>query len=278
MPFEHPNSERNQTSAGDDIRPLVGVLSHDLGANLMLLESSLRRLQKSCSDRPLDALADDFAQVDACLRQSKRFLEDLRLLGRAGHIRFDPTRLDLDAVVRDVLVEQAPLLAERRIDAQIVAPLPAVWCHETRAKQVLTNLVRNAALHGCDRRSPKIRISAEISAAPDPGGHARRATPAWAWIRVEDNGPGVPENARQAIFLPGTRLQHTPAGGSGLGLWIVHEIVGHYGGSAWIDGDAPGAAFVFSLPAAVGTPAGVGPPAPHLFQPSGLESAVRELM
>ncbi len=68
-------------------------------------------------------------------------------------------------------------------------------------------------------------------------------------IRVEDNGPGIPEDLRQRIFEPFFTTK--PAGsGTGLGLSLSHEIVtqGH-GGTLTVESDGrAGAAFVITLP------------------------------
>jgi signal transduction histidine kinase len=110
-------------------------------------------------------------------------------------------------------------------------------------KQVFTNLVRNAVRHGCDRRRPMIEIERYR-------GKAAAAGDGLVWIRLYDNGPGIPAEYRQEVFLPGRRLPGTTSTGSGMGLAIVKRIIDHYGGSIFIDSRPPtGTAFVFSLPA-----------------------------
>lgn len=68
-------------------------------------------------------------------------------------------------------------------------------------------------------------------------------------IRVEDDGPGVPEGERETLFERGKRLdEHVP--GTGLGLAIVRDIVELYGGSAHLDeASLGGLAVMLRLPA-----------------------------
>jgi two-component system osmolarity sensor histidine kinase EnvZ len=77
------------------------------------------------------------------------------------------------------------------------------------------------------------------------------SSPRWAWLRVHDNGPGIPAESREEIFLPGKRLPGAHESGSGMGLAIVRKIIEHYGGTIFVDRECEqGTAMVLSLPAA----------------------------
>jgi signal transduction histidine kinase len=72
---------------------------------------------------------------------------------------------------------------------------------------------------------------------------------------VDDEGPGIPEAERARIWHPYYRLErdrNAPAGGSGLGLSVVTELLGLLGGRAWIESGpgAKGARFIVELPLA----------------------------
>jgi signal transduction histidine kinase len=106
-----------------------------------------------------------------------------------------------------------------------------------RLERVLTNLVANAQTHGgglC-----RIRVA----------GHEARVR-----IEVEDRGPGVEADDREAVFdrfyrgRAAGRRSATP--GAGLGLSLVAEHVQAHGGRVWVeDADGCGARFVVDLPA-----------------------------
>lgn len=242
-----PQLVESTAAVGETMADSVRALSHDLAANFMLLESSLRSLRATCD---ADGLSEPFVHVDACLRESRRYLDDLQFLGRSGHVPYEPRRLDLDQVLQEVLSEQAPLLVARKIRIRVASQLPAIWCNDARIKQVLTNLLRNAALHGCNPRRPWIRIRAEVHRAPSvDNGQPSGNVPSWVWLRIHDNGPGIPPEHRQTIFLPGKRLE-SRAAGTGTGLATVASVVAHYGGAVWVDAGAKGAAFILSIPRA----------------------------
>jgi signal transduction histidine kinase len=107
---------------------------------------------------------------------------------------------------------------------------------------VLVNLGLNAL--EAVRDGGLVRVSCRVEPAPLD---LVEAGPFVA-IAVEDDGAGVPEEARERIFEP---FFTTKAKGSGLGLSIVHAIVTQHGGRIRVD-ESPegGARFVLSLPQA----------------------------
>jgi signal transduction histidine kinase len=228
--------------AHHELDHFVRALSHDMNANFMLLDHSFRELRRSYGRSPLAGITDGFSHVEACLKQSRRFLEDLVTLARTGSITMEPGRVEIARVVDEVLFEQRELIDERRVAVHVEPDLPAVWCNEARVKQVLTNLVRNALRHGCDEHSPRM----EISRLPVKHGDDR-----FIWLRVYDNGRGIPAASREDIFLPGRRLPDAHESGSGMGLAIVRKIVEYYGGQVFVDPHCEqGTGFIVTLPAA----------------------------
>ena len=223
----------------EELDHFVRALSHDMSANFMLLDNSFSQLKRALDLPTRPDLAELAGHVDACLLESRRFLNDLVGFARTGQADMEPTWVNLADVVDEVIYEQRQPLAQRRVEVDIVSPLPQVWCNRHRLKQVVSNLVRNALKHGCDPAQPRITIA---SSRDDnlPG-----RTNFW----VHDNGPGIPLEYHDEIFLPGRRLPTALSEGSGMGLAIVRKIVEHYGGSVVVDADcAAGTSLFVSLP------------------------------
>ncbi|MGC4004484.1 MAG: HAMP domain-containing sensor histidine kinase [Pirellulales bacterium] len=145
-------------------------------------------------------------------------------------------------VAEQVVYEQRRVLEQRGIRCDLDPTMPPVMIHPARLKQILTNLIRNAARHGCAIEHPHIVVR---TATPPAGETADRV-----WLSVADNGAGIPAAMREEIFLPGKRLANAHAEGSGMGLAIVKKIVDHYEGRILVDPLAAGTSFVFSLPRA----------------------------
>jgi signal transduction histidine kinase len=241
------------TTTRRELDYLVRTLSHDMNAYFMLLESSFAQLKESLGGPPPQGhphhqLSGRVAHVEACLRESRRFLDDLVQLARTGRVEMEPSRVELSAVVDEVLFEQHEFLALHNVAVDVQPPLPVVWCNHGRLKQIVTNLVRNAVHHGCDAKQPRITISA----AP-PGRGADRDEDGMAAFVIHDNGPGIERQSRREIFLPGKRLPKAGGDGSGMGLAIVKKIVEHYGGQVYVDPQCQaGTTFVVSLPQPAG--------------------------
>ena len=126
------------------------------------------------------------------------------------------------------------------VSLELVAPSGAmpVLIDAMMLKRCVDNLVRNAlqALRGRERGG-KVRVEA-------------RTTDEGYELRVEDDGPGVPERDREAIFDP---YFTTKGDGTGLGLAIVKKVVLEHGGEIRCEASPlGGAAFVITLPAAEG--------------------------
>ncbi len=132
-----------------------------------------------------------------------------------------------------------PLFAEAGLTLLCDVPddVLDVHCDRDRLMQVVANLLENARKF----MSPGGRVTASAAARP---GAVR--------ITITDNGPGVPDELREAIFDKFFQADGGPTrkvGGAGLGLAICRAIVedGH-GGRIWVEpGAGGGAAFVVEL-------------------------------
>jgi signal transduction histidine kinase len=120
-----------------------------------------------------------------------------------------------------------------------------VNCDPEQLRQVFLNLALNAVQ--AMPRGGKLAVSTRL---------ARDELAVWreaprrsdsVEVRFRDTGPGVPEEAREHIFVP---FYTTKEKGTGLGLAICQRIVKAHGGSIVVrSGPGPGAEFVISLPA-----------------------------
>lgn len=160
-----------------------------------------------------------------------RLLEDLTTISQLGRgeLQVSLERVDLAEGVRAALAARV-LPPETRLTLDL-APA-AVLADADRLQQVLDNLITNALRYG--------------------GSHLTLTTGSedqHGWLRLTDDGPGVPEEFREQIFEPYTRGPGSGrVTGNGLGLAIVRELcVLQHGAITYEPGS--GATFLVRLPA-----------------------------
>jgi signal transduction histidine kinase len=199
-------------------RDFVANVSHELRTPLTSIQGFAQAI--------LDGTADDVttqqhaAQVIyAESHRLQRLVEELLDLARidAGQIEFIRERVDLNAIVANV-VERLGLTAdEANVEIELILPvLPAMKGDGDRLAQVFTNLVDNAIKHSPD--GGRVRILGE-------------STQGWITIHVEDNGSGIPPDELSRIFERFYQMDKARTSqGVGLGLPISHEIIrSHHG-------------------------------------------------
>jgi two-component system sensor histidine kinase KdpD len=159
---------------------------------------------------------------------------------QAGDLHVKKSWHPLEEIVGVVLNRLEETLGDRPVEVEIAEEAALVQGDEMLLRQVLVNLVENAA-----RYTPpgaRIRI-------------ASRRTTEGVEIEVADWGPGVPPGEENAIFEKFHRAA-TKAGGMGLGLTICRGIVSAHGGRIWCENRSEGgASFRFILPLTEEVPA-----------------------
>ncbi|HYG68686.1 MAG TPA: ATP-binding protein, partial [Anaeromyxobacteraceae bacterium] len=151
--------------------------------------------------------------------------------------------------VNDVLDRTFRLLESRfperiQVALELADWLPRVMCDPEQLKQVFLNLALNAfeAMPRGGKLVVSTRVARDELSFWREG--ARRSD--LVEIRFVDSGPGIPEEARENIFVP---FYTTKEKGTGLGLAICQRIVKAHGGSIVVRASATGGAeFLISLP------------------------------
>jgi signal transduction histidine kinase len=180
--------------------------------------------------------------VGAALRQIDRVealvaeLLDLARI-RTGRLSLRTRRTDVAELARGVGERLREVLG--RSDNRLVLAVDDrvdAECDPGRIEQVVANLLANAAQH-----APGSRVVLRV-----------RREGERAVIAVEDDGPGIPEGARERVFAPYEKLDTERRGpGLGLGLHIARQIVEAHGGRIRAAaGESGGALLVVELPAA----------------------------
>jgi signal transduction histidine kinase len=223
-------------------RRFVADASHEIRTPAAIIRASAEVLEREglVADEGRSLVADIVAESD----RLGGLVDDLLALAASerGSLAIERHPTDLAEIARDTVRRAGPLAAERGIEllgpAEDGMVLPVVGDRD-RLVQLLLVLVDNAFRHSPDGGCVTVAVA--------PAGGRSAA------VTVDDEGPGVPADAREAIFEPFARLpgSRTRAdAGSGLGLAIARRLAELHGGTL-VATAAPGggARFVLSLPA-----------------------------
>lgn len=207
-------------------RSFSSAASHELRTPLMSMRTDLDVLAAhpglSAAERA--EIVGDLQQDHARLLD---LLTALQLLARGDLVEVSAfAALDLSELVDAVAAESARRRPEARMEVELPAEL-RVFGWDAGLRILLANLLGNAVVHGRPPEGPasvSVRLSAE-------GGHAV--------LTVDDTGPGIAPEEREAVFR---RFHHRPGSpGSGLGLTLVAQQVALHRGTVVI-GTPPGGA------------------------------------
>src|SRR5699024_7487670 len=207
-------------AAGERMRRFVSDASHELRTPLASIRGYGELYRMGAV--PEEEVPATMARIESEARRMGVLVSDLLALARLDEKRpLEMAPVDLRALASDALTDLGALDPTR--PTALVAPEPVIaWGDANRIRQVLMNLVGNAANH-----TPK-GTPVEIEA---------RAGAENAVIKVRDHGPGIPSGESERIFERFYRPDSSRArsrGGTGLGLAIVAGIMNAHGGSAYM--------------------------------------------
>jgi signal transduction histidine kinase len=161
-------------------------------------------------------------------------LDDALLASRAGAGELVEELVEFDHVVRAEVDDRRSENAAVDLQSSVTGTDATVLGDRLALRRVIANLIDNALKYG---RAAHVNLEAREQAV---------------LLTVDDEGPGIPPEQREAMLEPFVRLEtsrNRRTGGAGLGLAVVRNLVEAHGGAVRI-GDAPagGARFTVSLP------------------------------
>jgi PAS domain S-box-containing protein len=210
--LQHKRANGRLQEQNEKLEQFASLVSHDLRNPLNLLEGSLELAEETGE-------AEYFEQSYDALDRMNTLIDDLLSLARVGTAIDDLEVVPLASLVEQCFVtvdgENGTLQLE--LDAEL-----AIEADESRLRQLLENLIRNAFEHGEGETTVRVGTLAD-------------------GFYVEDTGPGIPKDDREKVFESG---YSTFQDGTGLGLSIVGEIVDAHGWDIRVtEADTGGARF-----------------------------------
>lgn len=216
---------------------MANSISHDLRHSLAAILANAEFLtenNRTGSDR-----AELYQEVRSAVNEMTELIDSLLEFSRTREA-LHPTYGDLeDSVARAIhAVSTHPDFHSIAIRVHREGDADA-WFDARKMERVFQNLIRNA----CEAVSPDHgKVDVYI-----------RAEKEVLFVKVEDNGRGIPDIVRERLFEP--FVSQGKENGTGLGLTIVQKIVQDHGGLVVVEStSATGTTFVIELPRSRGTP------------------------
>ena len=220
-------------------RQFTGNAAHELRTPLALMQT---QIELFVSEHPTSQ--PQTAKLLGLLQeQTERMSRMTKVLLEMSELRSVPCKddVELGPLSEEVLTDLAPL-AEHKDIALNCSGCALIIGSDTLLYRLVFNLVENAIRYsrpGYSRPGSTVNVSIR-----DNDSHV--------FLRVEDQGPGIPKQYRESIFQPFFRLDKSRSrayGGAGLGLALVWEIATLHGGTAEVESSSEnGTVMLVTLP------------------------------
>jgi PAS domain S-box-containing protein len=231
--LEERLQRRNRLAAMGE---MIGCIAHEIRNPLGSVELFASMLRKDLHELPhLRGYAE---HISVAVEAMDRLLSNLLVYMKPD--RSHPAWHETEALLHEAVTMASHVLSVSNIAVRIEPDrlVPRVWCDAAQLKQVLLNLILNAAQAMPHGGALTIAVRADRRrSAPDGAG---------LYLTVRDTGPGIKPEHRSRIFDP---FFTTKEDGTGLGLAIVHALVEAHGGRIDVESVAgQGTAFIMTLP------------------------------
>jgi two-component system OmpR family sensor kinase len=226
-----------RTAAEQRLRRFIADASHELRTPLTSLRGYADLFKYAAANEPgerekhLEKLRSEASRMSV-------LLDDLLLLARLDSAESEPPlrpeELDLAAIAE--AAADAFRAARPSHSLEVDADTVTMRADATRLRQVLDNLLTNAAVHTPAGTSVTLQVTASNN---------------WAEVKVSDTGPGIPEADQARIFDRFYRVDDSRTrqrGGSGLGLAVVQSLVEAHGGTISLTSHPGATTFTIRLP------------------------------
>jgi len=200
---------QNLREAGAAQQAFISSAAHQLRTPLAALQTQLELASENLSGEPLQRMNKVQDSAARLAHLTKQMLALARSLPDAN------ASIELQPVALDELLELAATdfidtALVRDIDLGFEPGVATVMGSRWTLREMLSNLIDNALRYSHEGGCVTVRSGIDEMLHP--------------FLEVEDDGPGIPEEARDKVFKRFVRLDELSSNGSGLGLAIVKEV------------------------------------------------------
>ncbi len=237
----HQRNQELQTQAEElrqrnmELDAFAHTVAHDLKNPLNVILGFAELIGNTYA-KDLDSDAQRyFDTIVKCGHKMFSIIESLLLLASVSKQEVSYHPLDMAGITQQATQRLEQQIQARQAEIIIQQAWPQAYGYAPWVEEIWVNYLSNALKYGGN--PPRIQLWGEIQ---------ENMVRLW----VEDNGPGLNEEARLKMFTPFTRLHRHKGEGHGLGLSIVQRIAEKMGGAVGVEStEGEGSRFFFTLPA-----------------------------
>lgn len=209
--------------------------AHDLSNPLTTIRAFVGSMRRDLDQGRSDRFGQDLGRIDGAARSMRRMLAGLHEIARIASSTPVRESVDLAALIRYQVREQACDASEAELS--IDPDIPRVIGDPALLEALVGHLVRNAFEHASPSRPLRLAVGGERR-----GGRVV--------FELRDNGKGIDPRYRERVFKLFESLEPAGHGGRGLGLSLARRIVELHGGQIRLEsaGIDQGTIVVFDLP------------------------------
>ncbi len=213
------------------VAQIASEAAHEVKNPLAVIKAGLYYLGKILPEDNNEA-RKTISQLDAATGRAVTYINDLLNFSRPPQLK--PGKLNINEMIKKALDElPAEILSDIEVKQELASDLPDIAADFERLKQVVTNLVKNAAEAMGEVRSKKLEIRSKKEGE-------------FVKLSISDTGKGIAEEDRKRIFDP---FFTTKGKDTGLGLVICQRIVeAHHDEIEVASEVGKGTTFVVKLP------------------------------
>ena len=232
---EHTQAEEALQEKNTELDRFAYTVSHDLKSPLITIQAYAGMIKKDLKTGKYERAQDDMQRIEGAADKMTSLLNDLLKLSRAGRMMGEPSLIDMNRLVSDVLAQLTGVVTQSLVEIVVQPDLPAVHGDPKRIAEVVQNLIENAIKYRSDLTVPRIEIGTRQDG--------------WECVFfVKDNGKGIDPRHFEKVFGLFNKLDAESAG-TGVGLALVKRIIEVHGGQVWVEseGEGKGSRFCFTV-------------------------------
>ncbi len=217
----------------------ISMAAHELRTPLTVVKGHAEMLAKSKNLNEEDK--EDVSRITVSINQLNAFINDMLDVIRIGQgkMSFNKQNIDISSIIPEIVDSFSVVARQKGLEISYEKnDVPKIFVDEEKLRQVLVNIMGNSIKYTPEG---SVKVFAEVSGE-------------MVSMRVRDTGIGISAEDQQKLFGKFFRVKSKETediNGSGLGLWIVAQIVSNMDGKISVESiKGKGTDFIISFPIA----------------------------